>query len=217
MIIQRKKYLNKIDFEFKAHNIVCILGVKNSGKTTLANEYIKNKHADFPRKNYFDLENPKDLARLESDPLGSLEELEGLIIIDEVHLAKDLFKTLRYLCDHNKHNQRYLILGSASKELLRQTAETLAGRIGYMKITPFSIHEVGEQKKLWLNGGYPKVFLTDNEEVIENRLSNYIKNYLYTDLREFGINVQPEKMDKFWRLLAHYMEVYSTKLTLAKN
>jgi len=133
-------------------------------KTTIAKE--------FPYKHYFDLESPRDLAALDHPQLA-LENLEGLIVIDEIQRKPDLFPLLRHLVD-SRPSQRYLILGSASRDLIRQSSETLAGRIGYFNLGGFRLADVGytELQRLWLRGGLPKSFL-EATEAIFRRLGNF--------------------------------------------
>ncbi|NGX61607.1 MAG: hypothetical protein K940chlam9_01094 [Chlamydiae bacterium] len=137
--MKREECIKRIEFAFKVHPVVALLGPRQCGKTTLANHYTK-RYA-IPEKNYFDLENERDLARLE-DPMLTLSQLSGLIVIDEIQKVPDLFPTLRVLVDKKSLDQRYLILGSASRDLIRQSSETLAGRIGYLELTPFTLGEV---------------------------------------------------------------------------
>ena len=131
--------------------VTAILGPRQCGKTTIAKEF-KFDH-------YFDLENPRDAARLENAQLA-LENLEGLIVIDEIQRLPDLFPLIRYLVD-TIPSQRYLILGSASRDLIRQGAESLAGRIAYYHLSGLRLHDIAskEYKKLWLRGGLPLSFI----------------------------------------------------------
>lgn len=154
--MHREKHLQKIGDSFKSHSIVALLGPRQCGKTTLAKMYIKK----LTQVTYFDLEDPRDLLSLEN-PLLALEDLKGYIVIDEIQRRPDLFPVLRVLVDKNK-NQKYLILGSASRELIKQSSETLAGRIAYLELTPFSLSETKNLKKLWIRGGFPKSYLARN-------------------------------------------------------
>jgi len=143
-MIQRKKEKEQIKKIINQFPVTAILGPRQCGKTTLAKE--------FSFSHYFDLENPRDLARLDN-PQFTLEELEGLIVIDEIQRKPELFPLLRYLTDNNR-NQKYLILGSASRNLIKQSSETLAGRIAYHYLSGFNLNEVGKEnwKSLWLRG-----------------------------------------------------------------
>ena len=157
--MRRDNDLSHIKEAFCTSKIVAILGPRQCGKTTLARSYFKNNNG--LSEQYFDLENPQDQLRL-FDPLLALEEMEGLIVVDEVQRMPDLFSVLRVLVDNKKPKQRYLILGSASRELIRQSSESLAGRIHYMELTPFSYSEAPNLKKLWLRGGFPLSYLARN-------------------------------------------------------
>jgi hypothetical protein len=198
----RQFFLNKIERAFQVTNVVAILGPRQCGKTTAAKQYIEN-HAPFPKQNYFDLENYRDLERL-SDPLLSLSSLLGLIVIDEIQKAPDLFETLRVLVDNKELNQRYLILGSASRDLIAQSSETLAGRITYLELTPFMFDEIHEMEKLWIRGGYPLSILGSSDEISVNWRKGYIKTFLERDIPALGINIPAEQLRRFWMMLAHY-------------
>lgn len=200
--MQRSIFLKKIDFAFEVHPIVAILGPRQCGKTTISRQFISLQN-HFPKENYFDLENDRDIARLK-DPLLTLSQLSGLIVIDEVQKIPELFPQLRVLIDQKELNQRYLILGSASRDLLRQSSETLAVRIGYLELTPFTYEETLDLEKLWLRGGYPLSFLAKNEEVSIAWRKAFIKTYLERDIPNLGIEIAPENLRRFWMMLAHY-------------
>ena len=154
------------------------------------------------RSHYFDLEDPTDLARLQNPKLA-LEPLEGLVVIDEVQRLPDLLTVLRVLVDKYPH-KKFLVLGSASGELLRQSSETLAGRIAYIELTPFSYSETKEWHNLWLRGGFPKSYLAEDEENSSLWRRFYVSTYLERDLPQFGINIPPATLRRFWTMLAHY-------------
>jgi len=168
--------------------IVALLGPRQVGKTTIAKQY----QASYVPKDihFFDLENPDHLSILESPKLV-LEQLKRLIIIDDVQNKPDLFPLLRVLADSNKHFQRYLLLGSASPELIRKSSESLAGRIGFIEVTPFSYQEVkSDIKDLWLKGGFPKSYLGSDYSSLEWR-RHYVRTFLERDLPSLGIQIQP--------------------------
>ena len=150
----RSRVIKQLIDCFEINPVVAILGPRQCGKTTAVHQYLETL-PDFPKQNSFDLENSRDVARLE-DPLLALSSLSGLIVIDEIQFSPELFPTLRVLVDDKKLNQRFLILGSASTQLLKQSSETLAGRIGYIELTPFGYPEVGDLEKVWVRGGFPK-------------------------------------------------------------
>ncbi|MCH9625365.1 MAG: hypothetical protein S4CHLAM123_05380 [Chlamydiales bacterium] len=197
--MKRQAFLSQISLYFRTHPVVALLGPRQCGKTTLAKMHCKN---DFPRSNYFDLEDQTDLMRLQ-DPKMALERLEGLIVIDEIQLIPDLFKTLRVLVDQDP-NKRFLILGSASIELIRQSSETLAGRIAYIELTPFSYTETHELDALWRRGGFPKSYLAENELDSALWRKFYISSFLERDIPQLGINIPAHALKRFWAMLAHY-------------
>ncbi|MFH1998937.1 MAG: ATP-binding protein, partial [Planctomycetota bacterium] len=176
--------------------ITAILGARQSGKTTLA------KQLQFDH--YFDLENPRDLARLDHPQLA-LEDLQGLIVIDEIQRKPELFTLLRYLVDNND-NQKYLILGSASRDLIQQSSESLAGRIAYYELTGFRTVDIGKThiRKLWLRGGFPRSFLAESDEQSILWRENYISTFLERDIPQLGIPIPAQTLRRFWTMLSHY-------------
>jgi len=151
----------------------------------------------------FDLENPIDLAKLDNPMLALSKPTHGLIVIDEIQLRPDLFPVLRVLIDETK-DRKFLILGSASRDLIRQSSETLAGRIGYIELTPFSLSETDYSPFLWLRGGFPLAFLARNEEESFLWRQAYITTFLERDIASLGFQIPPQQMRRFWLMLAHY-------------
>lgn len=200
--MERPLEIKQIERLFRSHPIVAILGPRQCGKTTLARMYAEGQ-ADFTPINYFDLESYIDLERLRN-PLLTLGSLEGLIVIDEVQRAKDLFSILRVLADQKKNGQRYLILGSASGELLQQSSESLAGRIAYMELTPFSFREAKNLERLWLRGGFPKSYLAKTDQESFDWREFYIRTFLEQDIPNLGIRIPPQALRRFWIMLANY-------------
>lgn len=200
--MKRPVYLDLITRYFRNHPIVAILGPRQCGKTTLAKTFC---HADnsFPRENYFDLEDPTDLGRLQQGKMV-LDRLSGLIVIDEIQKIPDLFPILRVLVDDDHNNKQFLILGSASRELIRQSSETLAGRIAYIELTPFSYSETHELDHLWMRGGFPRSYLAESLEASLDWREFYIKTFLEQDIPNLGINISPVALRRFWTMLAHY-------------
>ena len=185
--------------------IVALLGPRQSGKTTLARK-VASAIKDFAvERNYFDLEDPVHLDRLENPKLA-LEGLRGLVVIDEIQRRPELFPVLRVLADRPKTLARFLILGSASRDLIRQGSETLAGRIGFMEVTPFTLPEVGvvEVEKLWLRGGFPLSFLAASDADSAQWREFYIRTFLERDIPALGIQIPPTALRRFWMMLAHY-------------
>lgn len=200
--MDRAKALAKIRFAFKVNPIVAILGPRQVGKTTVAKMYLKEL-GDIPAQNYFDLENARDVERL-SDPLLTLPRLSGLIVIDEIQYLPELFPTLRVLVDDPTLNQQYLILGSASGELMHESSETLAGRISYIELTAFSVPETGDMDPLWIRGGFPKAYLAQDHHISMAWRQAFIKTFLEKDIPKLGIRIPPENLRRFWLMLAHY-------------
>ncbi len=197
MTIPRLHWHAKISQEFEIHPVCALLGPRQCGKTTLAKGYGKSiVH------HYFDCENPIHLARLEN-PLFTFQNLEGLIIIDEVQLRPELFSVLRVIVDEDP-TKKFLITGSASRDLIHQSSQTLAGRIGYHQITPFSIDEIDDWFLLWKRGVYPKSFLAKSSTLSMRWRDEYIKTFLERDLALLGFNMNVAIVSKLWRMLAHY-------------
>lgn len=199
--MRRISYLERIGILFQTHSIVGILGPRQCGKTTLAREYIDQ--TEYESVHYFDLEDPDDLGRL-SDPKLALEGLEGLVVIDEIQRIPELFPLLRVLVDRRPLRQRYLILGSASRELIRQSSESLAGRIAYLELPPFTAAETDDLKRLWQRGGFPLSFLARNDRDSATWRKHYITNLLERDLPGLGIAFNPASMRRLWAMLAHF-------------
>jgi len=194
--IDRKDDYQQIQVLINDYPVTAIIGARQCGKTTLA------RQLDFDH--YFDLENPRDLVRFEQ-PLLTLENLRGLIIIDEIQRKPDLFPLLRYLVDRGK-NQTFVILGSASGELLKQSSESLAGRIAYYPLSGFRIGDIGTENiiKLWLRGGLPRSFLAATDQKSVHWRENYISTFLERDIPQLGINIPPYTLRRFWLMLSHY-------------
>ncbi len=176
--------------------VVAILGPRQCGKTTLVLS-LKATH-------YFDLENPQDAALLDQPQLA-LENLTGLIVIDEIQRRPDLFPLLRYLVDQNK-KKKFLILGSASRDLIRQSSETLAGRIGYHYLSGFRLADIeqAKTKKLWLRGGLPRSFLAASDKNSFIWRAQYITTFLERDIPQLGISIPARTLRQFWTMLSHY-------------
>lgn len=177
-----------------------LTGPRQAGKTTLAREFLSD---DSP--NYFDLEDPLSLARLE-EPMTALEPLEGLVVIDEVQRRPDLFPVLRVLADRRKHKARFLILGSASGDLLRQSGESLAGRVERIEIGGFTLSELGSESAsmLWRRGGFPLAFLAGSEADSLAWRKQFIQALLERDLPQWGVRVPATALLRFWTMVAHY-------------
>ncbi|MEI8295396.1 MAG: ATP-binding protein [Alphaproteobacteria bacterium] len=208
MIVERKAWHEKIVKEFEVHPVCALLGPRQCGKTTLAKAY-----GQLIPHHYFDCENQIHLGRLEN-PLFTLKDLKGCIIIDEVQLRPDLFSVLRVLVDEDPQKQ-FIITGSASRDLIHQSSQTLAGRIGYHQVTPFAIDEVADWKTLWVRGGFPKSFLASTLSGSLRWRDEYIKTFLERDLALLGFDVSVPLVSKLWRMLAHYHGQILNYATLA--
>lgn len=201
-MIPRKRHLERLETLLSRSPVVAILGARQVGKTTLARAVMARWRGPTIR---FDLEDPDDLARLD-EPKLALQPLEGLVVIDEVQRRPDLFPVLRVLVDRPPTATRFLVLGSASPHLLRQSSESLAGRIVYHQLCGLALDEVGlhSSDELWLRGGFPRSFLASSDrESFEWRLS-FIQTFLERDLPQLGIRIPSSTLHRFWRMLAHY-------------
>jgi uncharacterized protein len=179
--------------------VVLLVGARQTGKTTLARSVVVSDD-----EAYFDLENPRDLARLD-EPMLALESLRGIVVIDEVQRRPDLFPILRVLADRSDSPATFLVLGSASPSALRQAAESLAGRLEILELNGLGIADVGVARfdELWLRGGFPRSFLaSDNTASIRWR-SNYIRALATRDLPDFGVRLPAATVERFLALVAH--------------
>src|SRR3990167_1752798 len=190
-MISRINWEKRVIEAFAQHPVVAILGPRQCGKTTLAREIFSNSSSSARLEtNYFDLEDPVHINRLQNTKLA-LESLQGLIVIDEIQLVPELFPVLRVLVDRPSNQGRFLILGSASRDLIRQSSETLAGRIQYLELTPFSLQEISinKQQLLWMRGGFPKSFLASDDQLSSKWREEFIRTYLERDLPQLGITI----------------------------
>jgi predicted AAA+ superfamily ATPase len=201
-MIRRPQQLARLTSLLKNNPIAAILGARQVGKTTLANEF--QKHWKQPCHT-FDLERHADLVRLADADLA-LAPLQGLVVLDEIQRRPDLFPLLRVLADRRPVRTRFLILGSASPEMLRQGNETLAGRIAFQTLDGFSLQEVGTENhsKLWLRGGFPRSFLAPSNSKSEDWRQDFISTFLERDLPQLGIRVSSTTLRRFWIMLAHF-------------
>ena len=195
-MFKRETDLQKLNKLLELFPVTAILGPRQAGKTTLS--------CEFGAQHHFDLENPRDAALLEQPQLA-LESLSGLIIIDEIQRHADLFPLIRYLVD-TRRDQRYLILGSASRDMIRQSSESLAGRIGYHELHGFRLKDVGKQnwRKLWHRGGLPLAYCAKNDDHCNIWLEQYISTFLERDIPQLGISIPAATLRRFWTMLCHY-------------
>lgn len=199
--MERVQYLNQITRRFQVNPVVALLGPRQCGKTTLARQWMALTTDE--STHYFDLENPIHLAQLDQ-PMLALKPLIGNIIIDEIQLRPDLFPILRVLVDEHV-NRRFLILGSASRDLIAQSSETLAGRISYLECSPFLLSELPDKKDIMLyRGGFPRSVLAENDMLSYQWREDYISTFLERDIPNLGFRIPPRTMRRFWTMLAHY-------------
>jgi len=214
MLIKRSLQ-ERINSSIKNSSVTAILGARQVGKTTLAKKII----AQYKKVKYLDLEKDSDLELLTNEEQYlNLNKNTFLFCIDEIQLKPGIFKTLRSFVDENKES-RFLILGSASPELLRQSSESLAGRIFYYELNPFTFNEIRKVKSLneyHLLGGFPKSILTDVETAFE-WLQNFIKTFLERDLQMFGYRLPPLIIRRLWIMIAHLNGQLLNNATLSRS
>lgn len=201
-MIDRPREIETLRGLLARNPVAGIIGARQIGKTTLARSYAGQIRGPV---HYFDLENPEDEARL-GDPMLALKGLRGLVVIDEIQRLPGLFPVLRVLADRNPLPARFLVLGSASPELLRQGSETLAGRIVYHELKGFALDEVGvaNHLRLWLRGGFPRSYLARTALASDEWRRGFIRTFLERDLAQLGIAIRSATMRRFWSMLANY-------------
>jgi uncharacterized protein len=188
---------------------LAILGPRQAGKTTLAQEIVRS----LPGAVYLDLERPSDLRKL-SDPelflqLVRSEDPQALVCLDEIQRVPELFPVLRSEIDEAGRNGQFLLLGSASRDLLRQTSESLAGRIRFLELTPFLVSELdlpdepSALARLWLRGGFPRSYLARNDESSRQWRESFVRSFLEQDIPQLGFNIPAASLRRLWGMLAH--------------
>jgi hypothetical protein len=199
-MLQRKRLSDAVARALAHSPVVSLLGPRQAGKTTLARLLARSRDAAF-----FDLEDPADLARLEN-PRFALEDLRGLVVLDEVQRRPALFELLRVLVDRPANCARFLLLGSASPRLVRGISESLAGRARLLEMEGFDLSEVptGGAKRLWLRGGFPRSFLAASDALSMAWRRDFIRTFLERDVPQLGIAVPAEALRRFWTMVAHY-------------
>jgi predicted AAA+ superfamily ATPase len=199
-MIDRPQALSKIRQALRRSRVVALVGPRQSGKTTLARLVVP---AGSP--NFFDLEDPASLARL-AEPMTALAKLRGVVVVDEVQRRPDLFPVLRVLADRTPLPARFLVLGSASPSLLRQSSESLAGRLETIILSGFSLGEIGEDslERHWLRGGFPLAFLARSQADSLTWRRQFIQTCLERDLPQLGATLPLPALLRFWTMLAHY-------------
>ncbi len=202
-MIQRSAHLSRLRQLLQAFPVVALIGARQVGKTTLARQ-LAAAEGEGP-VTFFDLEDPRSLAEL-AQPMLALEKLTGLVVLDEVQHRPELFPVLRVLVDRPEAKCRFLVLGSASPQLLRQSSESLAGRIAQYRLDGLDLSEIdqGNHEELWLRGGFPRSYLAADEAASDRWRLEFMRTYLQRDLPNLGFRVPAPTMEKFWSMLAHY-------------
>lgn len=201
-MIQRDAHLSSLHALLANFPVVALVGARQVGKSTLARALA----AGYPGgAESFDLEDVRVDARLAS-PMLALERLTGLVVLDEVQARPDLFPALRVLADRPAHPARFLILGSASPELMQRSAESLAGRIAHHELPGLALGETGADAldTLWLRGGFPRSYLAASEAASQRWRQEFIRTYLERDIPALGLRLAPATLRRFWSMLAHY-------------
>jgi predicted AAA+ superfamily ATPase len=199
-ILARADLLARTTALLRQNPVVALLGPRQSGKTTLARQILTVRKGQ-----RFDLEDPRDVQRM-AEPMTALEGLRGLVVIDEIQRQPNLFPVLRVLADRRPVRARFLVLGSASPELLRQGSETLAGRIRFIELNGFSLNEVGPShlRRLWRRGGFPRSYLAGSEAESFGWREDFIQTFLERDINQLGVGLRSSvQLRRLWSMLAH--------------
>lgn len=205
-----KPYINRtitqtIERKLKTAPVVAILGPRQCGKTTLAHAII----SEISHSVYLDLERGSDLNKLQDPEMFFTLNDDRLICLDEIQRVPELFAEMRSKIDRNGNNGQFLVLGSASPELLKQTSETLAGRIAFVELTPFLLSEISDDsehdtlRSLWLRGGFPRSYLSDTDMDSYEWRRDFIRTFLERDIPQLGINIPRLRLERFWQMCAH--------------
>ncbi len=199
-MLRRTERLAAVRAALRRYPVVALHGPRQSGKTTLARALAKGRAGL-----YLDLEDPADLARL-AYPMGTLRDARGLVIIDEIQRLPSLFPILRVLADRPRPPARFLVLGSASPDLVKGTSETLAGRVAHLDLGGFDLVEAGPSRAdaLWSRGGLPKSLLARSDEESFAWRRNYVLDFLRRDVPQLGITIPATALERFWTMLAHF-------------
>jgi predicted AAA+ superfamily ATPase len=200
-VINRIKYLKAIEEAVGRSRVVGLIGPRQCGKTTLARAFVEQDSI-----NYFDLEDPSSLVRLDNPKLA-LEPLKGMVVIDEIQRKPELFPLLRVLADRSPNPAKFLVLGSASPDLLRQSSESLAGRIEYLELGGFGYQELPGPKQReaqWLRGSFPLSLLARSDYDSWRWRDGFVKTFLERDIPQMGIQTPSATLRRFWTMLAHY-------------
>lgn len=199
-MIERTRSLEQVDELLKIFPVVIITGPRQCGKTTLAKYILTQRNGHF-----FDLEDPDTSLRPDIAKIV-LEDLEGLIVIDEFQRQPGLFELIRVLADRQPCRAKFIILGSASPSIVQGASESLAGRAGFIELGGFTLEEVGDRvmKQLWVRGGFPKSFLAENEIMSYAWREGFITSFLERDIPQLGIRIPEATLRRFWRMISHF-------------
>jgi predicted AAA+ superfamily ATPase len=199
-MLSRPFYMQDLETAIRRSPITALLGPRQAGKTTLIRMFSEGKPATF-----FDLESLPDQRRLQNPELV-LGSLHGLVILDEIQQMPGLFQTLRVLVDRPDNQSRFVILGSASPQLIRDASESLAGRVEFIELDGFNLSETGSSawQSLWLRGGFPRSYLAGSEADSLAWREGFIRTFLERDIPQLGINIPATAMRRFWTMLGHY-------------
>ena len=200
-LVHRNGVVARMTRNFRVHPAVSVLGPRQCGKTTLSRLFSQN----VAEVTYFDMERHQD-RRLMDNAESVLLDQTGTVVIDEVQRVPELFETLRVVIDHPSCKSKYLLLGSVSPSLVKGVSESLAGRVGMIDLSGFSIEEVSwlDWKKLWSRGGFPRSLLANDDEDSMIWRDNFVTTFLERDVQQFGYSIPPEALRRFWTMLAHY-------------
>ena len=199
-MIARPDLIRRVRRALRDNPVAVLLGPRQCGKTTLARMIAERRRCEL-----FDLEDPRDLARLEA-PMLALEPLRGLVIIDEVQRKPELFELLRVLADRPRGGARFLLLGSASPHVVRGVSESLAGRAGVVEMGGFDLREIGAEnyRSLWLRGGLPRSYLARSGPASRRWRADFVRTFLERDIPQLGITIPAQTLRRFWTMVAHY-------------
>jgi uncharacterized protein len=200
-VIPREDHARRVHSLLRNNRVVALLGARQVGKTTLARQLAKRLPGGAV---HFDLEDPRDLARL-ADPMLALANVRTLVVLDEIQRRPELFPALRVLADQPR-GPRFLVLGSASGDLLRQSSESLAGRIAYHELPPLGLEEVGDKhlQRLWLRGGFPRAFAARSQAESNRWRQDFVTTFIERDIPQLGSRVPAQALLRFWTMLAHW-------------
>jgi predicted AAA+ superfamily ATPase len=200
-MISRPRLQTEIEQRLKTSPVTALLGPRQCGKTTISRLAAKDQDAII-----FDLEDPVDYLQLSATPMITLQELKGLVVIDEIQRLPKLFEIIRVLADREDNQASFLILGSASPNLIKNASESLAGRVSFIDMSGFNLEETGSDnlQRLWLRGGFPRSYLSPDDNASFIWRQDFIRTFLERDIPQLGISIPSVSLRKFWTMLAHY-------------